>query len=141
MTVRGALRASLESVDIDHLAEDRCAVRVTLTRQLGQHLRQTFVGKAEGEWSPMGEMRCAAAAALQALERTFSAMAGTFEVQELKTVESFDCPAVLVAIRALHNKETFRFVGFCEVRADPREAAAKAALNGTNRFVAWRLAS
>ncbi len=140
MTTAGSVRAALEGVEIEHLADERCCVRVTLARHLGAHLRQRFVGKAEGEWSPLGELRCAATASLQALERTFGVRRGTFAVEGIKTVESFDCPAVVVAIQTQHDEETYRFVGFCEVRGNPVEAAAKAALSATNRFVAWHLA-
>lgn len=140
MTVQGSLRAALEGVEIEHLPDERCRVRVTLARQRGR-LRQSFVGRMEGEWSLPGELRCAAGAALLALERTFGAAEGTFTVQDIKTVESFDCPAVLVAIRTTYQTEVYRFVGFCEVRGNAKEAAAKAALNGTNRFVEYHLAS
>jgi hypothetical protein len=134
-------RAALEQVEIEHLAEDRCRVRVTLARQLGLRLRQSYVGRAEGDWSPLGELRCTAQAALLALERTFAAPAETFALLDIKTVESFDCPGVIVAIGARFGDATQRLVGFCEVADDPRAAAAKAALNATNRFVGYRLAS
>ena len=109
-------------------------------RQLGPSLCQTYVGKAESAWSPVGELRCAAEAALKALERSFGVAEGTFTMLDIKTVESFDCPAVIVAIAAVHGNVSQRLVGFCEVQEDPKLAAAKAALNGTNRFVAYRLA-
>lgn len=132
-------RAQLKGVAVNQLPDDKCHARVTLARRLGEHLTQTFVGDSVGEWSPFGELRTTAAAALLALERTFGAKAGMFVLQDLKTVESFDRPAVLVAIGVEYKKEQVRLVGFCEVKGDPREAAAKAALNATNRFVQYRL--
>ncbi len=139
MAAGKSLRAQLKAVAVEHLPGEQCRARVTLARRLGAHLDQTFVGLADGEWSPAGELRCAAAAALKALERSFGTAEGTFTAVDVKTVESFDCPAVIIAVRAEHAGETHRFTGFCEVRGDPPLAAAKAALNGTNRFVSYRL--
>lgn len=130
----------MQRIEIQHLPDERCRVRVTLGRQLGPNLRQTFVGKGESVWSPINELRCAADAALKALERSFGVAEGTFATLDIKTVESFDRPAVIVAISAVHGDLNQRLVGFCEVQEDPKLAAAKAALNGTNRFVAYRLA-
>jgi hypothetical protein len=134
-------RAEFQRVEIQHLPDERCRVRVTLGRQLGPNLYQTYVGKAESTWSPVGELRCAADAALKALEHSFGVSEGTFTTLDIKTVESFDRPAVIVAISAVHGNVNQRLVGFCEVQEDPKLAAAKAALNGTNRFVAFRLAN
>jgi len=135
MTKKRSGRAEFRQVDLKHLPGERCQVTVKLGRRLGSSIDQTYVGKAECEWSPMGELRCAAAASLKALEQSFQCRDGTFSVQDLKTVESFDGPAVLVAILARYTNVPQRLVGFCEVTEDPRAAAAKAALNGTNRYV------
>jgi hypothetical protein len=142
MKKRRSERAEFLSADMEHLPGERCGITVTLGRELGPTLKQTYVGKAEGPWSPMGELKCTAEAALRALERSFSVEDGTFAVLGLKTVESFDCPAVLVAMSAQvkqSQKPLARLVGFCEVGEDPKVAAAKAALNGTNRYVGYHL--
>jgi hypothetical protein len=142
MRKRRSERAEFLNVDMEHLPGERCGITVKLGRELGSILEQTYVGKAEGPWSPMGELKCTAEAALRALERSFGVEDGTFAVLELKTVESFDCSAVLVAMSVQSKqpeKPSVRLVGFCEVGKDPKVAAAKATLNGTNRYVGYHL--
>jgi len=142
MTSRRSGRAEFISADLEQLPDERCRVTVKLGRQLGSSLKQTYVGKAEGPLFPLGEVRCSAEAALRALERSFGVEAGTFSVIQLKTVQSFDCLAVLVAM-SVEPKQSegpeARLVGFCEIKEDPKVAAAKAALNGTNRYVGYYL--
>jgi hypothetical protein len=142
MTTRRSGRAEFISADLEQLPGEQCRVIVKLGRELGSSLKQTYVGKAEGPMFPLGEVRCSAEAALRALERSFGVEAGTFSVIQLKTVESFDCLAILVAISAQPKQSEgpqARLVGFCEVKEDPKVAAAKAALNGTNRYVGYHL--
>jgi hypothetical protein len=131
----GAPRAQLKSVDLERLDGGECLVRVEMVRHLSSLLHQTFVGKAEGACTPSEEMRCAAEATLKALERAYGATTGTFSFQGVKTVESFDRLAVLVAVGTSHAGKPFRLVGFCEVVQQLREAAAKATCNALNRFL------
>lgn len=131
----GAPRAQLKDVELERLADGSCVVRVEMVRQLSSLLHQTYVGRAKGECSPSGELRCAAEATLQALERAYSAQKGDFAFVDIKTVESFDKLAVIVAINARHDGKTWRLVGFCEVTEHLRTAAAKAVCNGLNRFL------
>ncbi|UCG85673.1 MAG: hypothetical protein JSW71_17340 [Gemmatimonadota bacterium] len=133
-TIRSG-RAELMEVELSHMPGEQCKATVTLGRRLARGIDETYVGDAEGHWSPIGELRCSAAAALKALEQSFGCTEGTFSVLDLKTVESFDGPGVLVAVSARHTNVPQRLVGFCEVTEDPKAAAAKAALNGTNRYV------
>lgn len=135
MTERRSGRAEFRQVDLKHMPHDLCEATVELGRQLGSDIHQTYVGKADCEWSPIGELRCTAAAALKALEKSFQCDEGTFVMLDLKTIESFDGPAVLVAVSARHTNVPQRLVGFCEVKEDPRAAVARATLNGTNRYV------
>jgi hypothetical protein len=133
MTERRSGRAEFRQVDLEHMPHDLCEVTVKLGRQLGSDIHHTYVGKADCEWSPIGELRCTAAAALKALEKSFQCDAGTFVMLDLKTIESCDGPAALVAVSARHTNVPQRLVGFCEVKEDPRAAVARATLNGTNR--------
>jgi len=131
-------RAEFQGVEIQHLPEDRCRARVRLGRKLSARLQQTYVGVAEGAWSPLEELRCTARATLQALERSFQLSEGTLTLLDIKTVESFDCPAVIVAVDAHDEQLRQRFVGFCEVRSDAATAAARSVLNATNRLLHFR---
>jgi len=80
-------------------------------------------------------MRCAAEATLQALQRAYAAEVDTFPFLDIKTVESFDRLAVIVAIAARHEGKTRRLVGFCEITEDLRTGVARAVWNGLNRFL------
>ncbi len=87
---------------------------------------------------PASEMRCAAEATLQAL-RAYAAPVDTFPFLDVKTVESFATLAVIVAIAARHEGETWRLVGFCAISEDLRTDIAKAVCNGLNRFLSLAL--
>ncbi len=128
-------RAQLRGVELERLPNGRCVIRVKLGRKLGTKLQQTYIGKFEGDCSPSSEMRCAAEATLQALQRAYGAAVDTFTFMDIKTVESFDRLAVIVAISARHEGETWRLVGFCEVAEDLRTGVAKAVCNSLNRFL------
>ncbi len=128
-------RAQLQGVELERLPNGRCVVRVKMGRKLSAKLQQTYIGKSEGDCSPSSELRCAAEATLQALQRTYAAAVDMFTLLDVKTVESFDTQAVIVAIATNHEGKTQRLVGFCEVSEDMRTAVAKAVCNGLNRFL------
>ncbi len=76
-----------------------------------------------------------AEATLQALQRAYAAEVDTFSFLDIKTAESFDRLAVIVAIAPRHEGETWRLVGFCKISEDLRTDIAKAVCNGLNRFL------
>jgi len=135
MVEGGSGRAQLRGVELERLPNGRCVIRVKLGRSLGTKLQQTYIGKSEGDCSPSGEMRLAAEATLQALQRAYAAAVDTFTLMDIKTVESFDKMAVIVAISARHEGEAWRLVGFCEVSEDLRTGVAKAVCSSLNRFL------
>ncbi len=120
---------------MERLPNGRCVTRVKLGRKLSTKLQQTYLGKSEGDCLPASEMRCAAEATLQALQRAYAAPVDTFTFLDVKTVESFARLAVIVAIAARHEGETWRLVGFCAISEDLRTDIAKAVCNGLNRFL------
>ncbi len=128
-------RAQLRGVELERLPNGRCVTRVKMGRKLSTKLHQSYIGKFEGDCSPSSEMRCVAEATLQALQRAYAAAADMFTFLDVKTVESFDKLAVIVAIAAKHEGKTWRLVGFCEISADLRTGVAKAVCNGLNRFL------
>jgi len=134
-------RADYQGVELQHLPEDRCRARVKLGRKLGARLHQTYIGVADGPWSPLSELQCAARATIQALERAFGIEQGVLTLMNIKTVESFECPAVIVAVMAHEGPLSQRLVGFCEVTSNPSDAACKAVLNSTNRYLRFRYSS
>ncbi len=80
-------------------------------------------------------MRCAAEATLQAFQRAYGAAVDKFTFLDVKTVESFDKLAVIVAMAARHEGKTRRLVGFCEITENLRTDVARAVCNGLNRFL------
>ncbi len=128
-------RAQLRGVELERLPNGRCVARVKLVRQLSTKLQQAYIGKFEGDCSPSNEMRCAAEATLQALQLAYGAAVDTFTFLDIKTVESFDRLAVIVAIAVRHEEETWRLVGFCEISEDLSTDVAKAVCNCLNRFL------
>ncbi len=128
-------RAQLRGVELERLPNGRCVIRVKMGRKLGAKLQQTYIGEFEGDCSPSSEMRCAAEATLRALQRAYVAAVDMFTFSDVKTVESFDRMAVIVAINARLEGETWRLVGFCEISEDLRTGVAKAVCNGLNRFL------
>lgn len=136
MSHASSARAQLQEVTFERLEDGaRCVVRVKMGRQLTAALQQTYLGKAEGECSPSNEMVLAAKATLEALERTYGAEAGVFTFGDIKTVESFERLAVIVAIHVEHESGPLRLVGFCEVDVKLTTAVAKAVCNALNRFL------
>ena len=135
----GASRAQLKEVGLERLDDGNCLVRVEMVHKLSAALHQKYIGKAKGEFSPASVMRCAAEATLQALERAFHTKEGDLTFVDIKDVESFDKPAVIVAVNARHEGKTWRLVGFCEVVKDVKTTAAMAVCNALNRFLTMTL--
>ena len=128
-------RAQLRGVELERLPNGRCLTRVKFGRKLSAKLQQAYFGESEGDCSPSSGMRCAAEATVQALQRAYGTAPDTITFLDIKTVESFDRLAVIVAIAARHEEKTWRLLGFCEVSEDLRIDVARAVCNGLNRFL------
>ena len=135
MAKGSAGRAQLQGVEMERLPNGRCVTRVKFGRKLSTKLQQTYIGKFEGDCSPSSELRCAAEATLQGFQRAYGAAVDKFTFLDIKTVESFDTLAVIVAIAARHEGKTRRLTGFCEITDDLRTGVARAVCNGLNRFL------
>jgi hypothetical protein len=135
MSDASSARAQLQEVTFERLESGGCVVRVKMGRRLSSVLQQTYLGRAEGECSPSSEMVLAAKATIEALERTYGAPAGAFRFGDIKTVESFEKLAVIVAVHVEHESGPLRLVGFCEVDVKLTTAVAKAVCNALNRFL------
>ena len=128
-------RAQLRGVEQERLPNGRCVTRVKFGRKLSTRLQQAYMGESEGDCSPSSGMRCAAEATVQALQRAYGTAPDTITFLDIKTVESFDRLAVIVAIAVRHEEETWRLVGFCEISEDLSTDVAKAVCNCLNRFL------
>jgi hypothetical protein len=95
---------------------------------------ETFVGRALGQSSPLGDFRVAAEAALNAL-MTFAKGAIQFELLGIKQMRAFDENLIIVSIAMRQDGKLTRLVGCCLVDSDTRRGAALAVLNATNRIL------
>lgn len=121
------------------LEGEQCRARVKIGRNIGPRLQQSFMGQYQSPWSPLGEMQCSAFATIEAIRRAYKVPEETFTLLGIKTVESFERPAILVRLHATSGKYSQELVGFCEVKADIPTTIAKAVLNGLNRFIQFAL--
>lgn len=120
-------RLKFSDFDFATLPDGRCRARVGL--QLGDVAQ--FEGASEGLASPTGELRCAAQAAVEALEQAVSGKVG-LELLGVKSVRAFDSTVVIVSL-ACQETESYRLVGSCLSESHLPRGAALAVLNATNR--------
>ena len=123
-------RLKFSGFDFDRSADAKCRARVVLSRADGAE----FTGRAEGVASPAGELRCAAAAALDAIVQAAASQA-TFELLGVKAVRAFDQNVVIVSIAFQEPGRALRLVGSHITETNPPRGAALAVLNATNRFM------
>lgn len=94
----------------------------------------SYVASAEGLGSEAGSLRCAAQAALSALEDAVERQV-TFDLLGVKAVRAFDSVVVLVSVSAHLDGASHRLVGsFLTEEQSPR-GAALAVLHATNRVL------
>ena len=98
-------------------------------------------GKASGTSSELGDLRCAAEAAIDAIER-FSAGALELELLGVKALRAFDANIVIVSVEVKRGEGPRRLLGSFLAEQDPIRASVVAVLNATNRvlgnFIATR---
>ena len=116
--------------DFERLPNGRCRARVQL--QWGDGSR--FEGEAEGFGSEAGQLRCAAEAMLQAIQRAVEGQI-TFELLGVKSVRAFDAVVLIVSIGSHYEGDSHRLVGSFLADTDTARGAAVAVLNATNRLL------
>jgi len=131
-TKLGRRRAAFVQLDREPLWGNRSQATVKLAFQ-----GQEYVGRAEGSGSDL-EVRCAAEATADALQRLVGTERSAFEVLELRSLTVLEVPAVIVALSACWQNESRTLAGFSLTRRDdPPHAAVRAVLSSTNRFLEW----
>jgi hypothetical protein len=130
-TVRERLR--FVDFELRRLQNGRCRSRVVLE----WHPQQQFIGSAEELGSQAGELRCAAQAALGAIERAIaSASQVDFELLGVKAVRAFDATVVIVSLSSRdQSTRASRLVGSYITDDLSARGAALAVLNATNRVL------
>lgn len=132
MTAAASPRERVRFLDFEfsRLPNGRCRARVVLERMP----QERFVGSAEGLGSQTGELRCAAAAATDALAQTIGERV-ELELLGVKAVRAFDATVVIVSLSCHNGTPPTRLVGSCITEEEVNRCAALAVLNATNRFL------
>lgn len=123
-------RLKFQDFGFQRLPNGRCRARVVLSYSDGRQ----FVGESEGVTSQAGELRCAATAAVEALDRV-TQPALNFELLGVKSVRAFDATVLIVSLSAREAADARRLVGSFLTDADAPRGAALAVLNATNRIL------
>lgn len=123
-------RLKFQEFGFQRLPNGRCRARVVLSYSDGSQ----FVGESEGMTSQAGELRCAASAAVQALDRV-TQPGLSFELLGVKSVRAFDSTVLIVSLSARETADARRLVGSFLTDADAPRGAALAVLNATNRLL------
>jgi hypothetical protein len=126
------LRERLRFVDFElrKLQNGRCRARVVLE----WHPEEQFIGSAEELGSQAGELRCAAQAALAAIERAVASQVN-FELLGVKAVRAFDATVVIVSLTSRQDSRPSRLVGSFITDDLSARGAALAVMNATNRVL------
>lgn len=106
----------------------RCTVQVEL-----EYAGKRFVGRTEGQSSPIGDLRLGAEAAMQAVESFAQGRLG-LELMGIKLVRAFDANVVVVSCTQRTARGT-RLVGCYLADRDAVRGSALAVLNATNRVL------
>jgi hypothetical protein len=108
-----------------------CRIEVELEASDGRLCQ----GRAEGATGATGELRLAAEATLQALDR---ALAGAirFELLGVKSLRAFDANLVIVAVATERLGRPTRLLGCVQASGELEHAAVLAVLDATNRICA-----
>jgi hypothetical protein len=123
-------RLRFQEFAFQRLPNGRCRSRVLLTWKDGRQ----FVGESDGVTSQTGELRCCAAAAVDALARAVEPRLA-FELLGVKAVRAFDATVVIVSLSVRATSTATRLVGSALTETDPPRGAALAVLNATNRLL------
>jgi hypothetical protein len=97
------------------------------------------LGVAEGISSATGALRCAAQAAVAALELAVKRRI-TFELLGIKALRAFDATVVIVSLATRYEGGSKRLVGSYLTEDSRERGAAIAVLNATNRLLGNLLA-
>ena len=106
----------------------RCTVQVEL-----EYAGKRYVGRTEGQSSPIGDLRLGAEAAMQAVESFAQGRLG-LELMGIKLVRAFDANVVVVSCTQRTARAT-RLVGCYLADRDAVRGSALAVLNATNRIL------
>ena len=125
-------RDRLKFLDFEFVkqTDGQCRSRVMLERKPGE----VYEGEAKVLGSEAGELRCAAQAATEALQKAVGDQI-TFELLGVKAVRAFDTMVIIISLSCHNGAPSTRLVGSCLSDGDQHRCAALAVLNATNRML------
>jgi len=129
-STKSEVRIRFKDFVLQQLSDSQCSARVVLTWHSGEE----FVGTAEGENSPHGQLRSAAEATARALE---AATHGQVELTVLavKALTTLETVLVVVSLSSRIDQRSERLVGSCLIKEQPARGAVLAVLDATNRLL------
>jgi hypothetical protein len=127
---RSEVRIKFRDFVLEELPNTQCSARVVLARRPGEE----FVGQAEGENSPQGQLRSAAEATARALEAATHGQVG-LTVLTVKALKKLETILVIVSLSGHIDHLSERSVGSVLTKERPARAAALAVLDATNRLL------
>lgn len=124
-------RLRFENFDLERFPDGRCSVQVHFEWTEGQR----FLGESQGTQTLEGEIRAAARAGLEGIEKAAEGHL-TLELAGAKAVRVFDSWVVVVSLRAQADGETLRLMGAYPCPdEDTSRGAVMAVLVATNRIM------
>ena len=115
--------------DKAEVMDDGCRVRVTVS-----YAARVIEAEAAMEDAPIGYLKAAATATLKAVEETVGRRF-TATLADLDHVNALGKDLVAVLVDIVFEDKNIQVFGSCPITGPEIDAAVKAALNATNRFV------
>jgi hypothetical protein len=126
-------RLYFEDVEVRRSRSRGVTCRVTLRKG-----DASFIGEAEGLESERARVDLAARAAIKAISQAERGER-TLALDGAKLIDAFDREFVFVGVSARVGRDSAMLTGSCEVRESPETASVLAALDATNRWIAYRM--
>jgi hypothetical protein len=124
-------RLYFEDVEVRRSRSRGVTCRVTLRKG-----DSSFVGEAEGAESERARVDLAARAAIKAIGQAERGER-TLALDGAKVVEAFDREFVFVGVSARVGRDSALLTGSCEIKESAETASVLAALDATNRWIAY----
>ncbi len=125
-------RIYFEDVEVRRSRARGVTCRVTLRKA-----EESFVGEAEGVESERARVELAARAALKAIGQAERGSERTLALDGVRVIDAFDRAFCFVGVSARVGRESALLTGSCEIRENPETASVLAALDATNRWIAY----
>lgn len=124
-------RLYFEDVEVRRSRSRGVTCRVTLRKG-----DSSFVGEAEGAESERARVDLAARAAIKAISQAERGER-TLALDGAKVIDAFDRAFVFVGVSARVGRESALLTGSCEIKESAETASVLAALDATNRWIAY----